>query len=83
MAKKSKFPDTVVVNRPIMAWGKVAQRFPKSISTKGRKVPAGLLLAGEVIHGKKMKDGGFTFPMSINEDNFVICRLQHTAIEQK
>jgi len=75
-----KWPDTATLKKGVLAQGKVARNYPDSIETTGGNSFSGRLEPGQVIHGKKLKGGGFRFPMTSGEDT-LICDLDAEYVQ--
>lgn len=77
-----KWPDTATVTKRVLVEGKVARKYPDSIETTGSRFFGGYVLPGEVLNGKKLKNGNFRFPLSQIEET-MICDIDAEHVTYK
>ena len=77
-----KWPDTATVTKRVLVKGKVARKYPYSIETTGSRFFGGYVNEGEVLSGKKLKNGNFRFPLTQIEET-MICDIDAEHVTYK
>lgn len=78
-----KWPDTAIVkvDERLLVEGRIAQDYPDSIQTTGGKFFAGWVENGNVLHGKRLQNGNFRFPLTQYEGDVMVCDIEAEYVQ--